>query len=55
MTPDYRDAITIGPVGAGTPVAGSSVTAKLLASPPGSTFCTARPSASTWNNPAGRG
>src|SRR5439155_5532948 len=52
----YLDAITMGPVGAGTPVAGSSVTAKLLAdSPAGSTLCTARPLASTWKTPAGRG
>ena len=56
MPHTYLDAITMGPVGAGTPVAGSSVTAKLLAdSPAGSTLCTARPLASTWKTPAGRG
>ncbi len=55
---DYFDASTIGPVGAGTPPAGSSVTAKTFTGLPpstGATRCEPRPCASTWKTPAGCG
>src|SRR2546425_317609 len=54
----FADARTIGPVGAGTPPSGSSVTAKTFTGLPpstGSTRCVARPSASTRKTPAGLG